>query len=37
MTQNQEATEKETEKFNDVKNKNSSMATTAITQAEEKK
>lgn len=35
MTQNQEATEKETEIFKDIKNKNPNMAT--IIQAEEKK
>ena len=33
MTQNQEATERETEIFNDIKNKNSNIAT--IIQAEE--
>ena len=35
MTQNQEATERETEIFNDIKNKNSNMAT--IIQTEQKK
>ena len=35
MTQNQEATERETEIFNDIKNKNSNIGT--IIQAEEKK